>query len=168
MRPELGHRGPCGGDGMSALPTSWFVVADGGRAHILARRPDGGFETVSEIDASEAHSRSRDLGSDRPGRAYESAGGARHGIEPRSDPHDKAKNEFARMVAELVNEAGARDEFAALALVAPSHVLAAIKDHLDDRAAGRLAGELARDLTKLPHNQLFERLAAIVAPPRAS
>ena len=115
---------------MKRSPKAWFVVADGARARILARRPDGSLATVCEVDAATAHSRARDLGSDRPGRAHESTGAVRHAVEPPSDPHDKAKHDFAHLLAEQVNEAAARDEFVALSLVAPSPILAEIKGHL--------------------------------------
>jgi protein required for attachment to host cells len=150
---------------MTGLPLTWFVVADGGRAHILARRPDGGFAGVTDIDSPVQHEPSRELASDRPGRARESVGGARHAVAPRSDPHDKAKHDFAHLVAEQVNAAAARDDFAALVLVAPSPILADIKERLDSAAASRLAGEIAKDLTKLPAGELHQRLAEIGAAP---
>jgi protein required for attachment to host cells len=149
---------------MSEHPSAWFVVADGGRARILARRPDGRFETVTEIVSAAVHRRSRELGSDAPGRAFESTGGSRHALAPRSDPHRRAKADFASIVADQVNEAAARGEFVSLALVAPPAILAEIKGHLDDAAAGRLVGVLAKDLAKLPENELRERLAEIGAP----
>ncbi|HEV2303344.1 MAG TPA: host attachment protein, partial [Stellaceae bacterium] len=100
----------------------------------------------------------RDLGADRPGRAFESAGGARHAVAPRTDPHRRAKTDFAQILAEEIVRARQQGAFDRLALVAPPPILAAIKEHLDAECERRLDGELAKDLTKLPEAELRRRL----------
>ena len=74
----------------------WIVVADGEHARIVAPREDGALQTHDRIDSKSAHLRSSDLGADHPGRVQESASAARHGAEPRTDPHEAAKERFAR------------------------------------------------------------------------
>ncbi|HVJ55873.1 MAG TPA: host attachment protein [Aliidongia sp.] len=137
--------------------TTWFVVADGGSARIIALTA-GGFVSVSALASSDARHRSSDLGSDHPGRVFESAGHGRHAIEPRTDPRQHAKIEFARQVAGMVNDGARSGLCARLVLVAPSLVLRAIREALDPGAAAMLAGEHAKDLVKLPEAELRERL----------
>lgn len=146
---------------MTRYPRSWFVVADGARARILARHRDGAFEKVSEIVSASAHRPSREIGSDRPGRTFESTGNGRHALTPRNDPHQHDKIEFARLIAGEVNKAGDRDQFDNLVLAAPPRTLGEIKQHLTGIAAERLHFELAKDLTKLPEGELRERLSTI-------
>ena len=74
----------------------WIVVADGEHARIVAPREDGALQTHDRIDSKSAHLRSSDIGADHPGRVQESASAARHGAEPRTDPHEAAKERFAR------------------------------------------------------------------------
>src|SRR5579863_5124898 len=55
---------------MTKIPCTWFVVADGEHARVLAHRTDRGFEEARRLDSAAAHRRARDLGADRPGRAF--------------------------------------------------------------------------------------------------
>lgn len=143
---------------MTKTRRTWFVVADGEHARVLAHSPEGGFEDSLALDSAAAHRRARDLGADRPGRAFESAGGAHHAIAPRSDPHRRAKTDFARIVADEIGRGQRQGAFDRLALVAPPPILEAIKEHLDAECGKRLDGELAKDLTKLPEAELRRRL----------
>ena len=143
---------------MAKTRRTWFVVADGEHARVLAHSPDGGFEEALALDSAAAHRRARELGADRPGRVFESAGGAHHAIAPRSDPHRRAKTDFAEIVADEIVEAQRQGAFDRLALVAPPAILEAIKEHLDGECGKRLERELAKDLTKLPQDELRRRL----------
>lgn len=140
---------------------TWFVVADGEHARVLAHEPDRGFEDTLALDSAAAHRRARDLGADRPGRAYESAGGAHHAVAERTDLHRRAKTDFAQIVAGEIVRARREGAFDRLALVAPPPILAAIKEHLDADCATRLYGELAKDLLKLPDEELRRRLGEL-------
>lgn len=152
---------------MHENPTIWYVIADGGRARILRyRKDDDAFERVTELVSATAHLSTKDLGSDKPGRAFESAGGARHAIEPRSDFHEKGEVEFARVLAANINEGADRNDFQLLALVAPSRFIHAIKDALKSGATERLFAEVDKDLTKLPEDTLRERLLSVPIPHR--
>jgi protein required for attachment to host cells len=60
-------------------PRTWYVVADGGRARIVQKRNgENAFDTHRELVSAEIHSRTHELGTDRPGRTHESAMSARH------------------------------------------------------------------------------------------
>jgi protein required for attachment to host cells len=144
----------------------WIVVADGEHARIVVPREDGVLQTQERIDSKSAHLRSSDLGSDRPGRVHESASVARHSAEPRTDPHDAAKARFAEDLGHWILEASRNAAFDELLLVAPSHVLARLRESLDNPASDKLRGALAKDLTKIPDHELQPHLAEWVAPPR--
>jgi len=140
----------------------WYVIADGGRTRIVEAREERSlFRTRSEVESVDIHRRSHDVGSDRPGRSHESAGAGSHAVEPREDIHIAAKRDFAREIAVTLNEAGARNEFDRLVIVAPAPILQAIKHHLDSETTKRLTAELQRDLTKVPDQNLNEHLATL-------
>jgi protein required for attachment to host cells len=145
-------------------PRTWFVIADGGRARIVEPREERSlFRTLREIESVDIHHRSHDIGSDRPGRAQESATTGGHAVEPREDIHKAAKQDFARQVADILNTGAARDEFDRLVLVAPAMILNEIRSHLDATTAPRVTAELQRDLTKVPDAELKEHLEALTA-----
>jgi protein required for attachment to host cells len=141
----------------------WFVVADGARARILAKRAElPGFDTLDEFHSDDARKFSRELTSDKPGRGQESAQtGRRSGMEPTSDAHAKEKRVFARFVAGELNRAGQAKRFDELVLIAPTRALADIRDALDTQTKAKLAHEVAKDLTNMPQDQLAEHLGQI-------
>jgi protein required for attachment to host cells len=143
----------------------WIVVADGEHARIVTPREDGVLQTHQRIDSTSAHLRSSDLGADRPGRVHESASVARHGVEPRTDPHAAAKERFARDLGRWLLNASREGEFDELLLVAPSHILADLREGLDKPAADKLRGVLAKDLTGVPDHELQPHLGQWVRPP---
>jgi protein required for attachment to host cells len=144
----------------------WIVVADGEHARVVAPREDGVLETQDRIDSKSAHLRSSDLGADQPGRVHESASVSRHAAEPRTDPHDAAKERFAEDLGAWLLQSSRQGAFDELVLVAPSHVLGRLRESLDKPASDKLRGVLARDLTKVPDHELQPHLSEWVQPPR--
>jgi protein required for attachment to host cells len=138
----------------------WYVIADGGRARFVERDNKGAYRTVLSFVASELHERSQDLGLDRPARVKESASPARHAVEPRRDLHEAAKEDFVKLVAEQLDAEHGRGQFEKLVLVAPRGVLTELKQKLSKPMAKLLAGDLQKDLTRVPDHALVEHLAA--------
>lgn len=140
----------------------WALVADGGRARLFERRlPAGPWRERAE-DAIEAHNpRSRQQGTDRPGRVQESATSAHHAIEPRSDPHRAAKAAFAAHLAERLEDSG--DAFGHLVLVAPPSFLGDLRAAIGAAARRKLHGSLDKDLT---HASLADIVAHLDTIPR--
>lgn len=141
---------------------TWVVIADGGRARLVVRREtEPHYATLRELVSVAERAPSRELGADRPGRGRESATAARHAIEPRSDPHELAKEAFAQEVAKVLNEANAANEFDRIILVAPPHVAAALRHGLGKAVQAKIAGELSKDLVKVPDHELGRHIDEI-------
>lgn len=141
-----------------------ILIADGEHARFVRPAADHALHTQEAIDSPAAHQRSADLGSDRPGAAFHSTSTAHHAVAPRHDPHDLAKEHFAKDLAARLNQAAAQDAFAALVLVAPPHTLATIQAGLDATARGRVVGALDKDLVKTPDHELGPHLRDWVRP----
>mgnify|MGYP003705265367 FL=1 len=105
---------------------TWVVVADGARAHI-ARQPSTGqpLESVAGEDfVNPSHGRTRDIGTDKPGRVMDSThGGHRHAVE-QIDWHRFEKKKFAKSIAEHLEQAAEAKAFDRLVLVAPTALAA--------------------------------------------
>lgn len=98
--------------------TTWVVIADGARARIVATEgPGTGLVPLREMESAASRTPSRELGVERPGRAFESADVMRHAIEPRVDWHRFEKQQFARDIAAIVDNALGRRRFDTLVLV---------------------------------------------------
>jgi protein required for attachment to host cells len=146
------HRNPC------------FVIADGGHVRFVFPAEDNALHTRDASDSPHLHDQSSDLGSDKPGRSFESASVTRHAMSPKHDPHDMEKQRFAHTVAKTVCELSDANGFDELILVAPSQILSEIREHLDVTTAAKLVGTLAKDLTKVPDDALYPHLKEWVRP----
>jgi len=146
--------------------TLWIAIADGEHARFV--QPDGSdkLHTVTAMDSASAHLRSRDIGTDRPGRSFESSGATRHAVGERHDPHQLEKERFAALVAERLNAAASGGEFDQLVLAAPARTLHELREALNDAAAKRIVGTLERDLVKTPDHELAAHLGEWLTPAR--
>lgn len=138
---------------------TWLLVADAARArifavdleaHALNRIPK------HELDAETAPS--RELGSDRPGRTFDSAGQGRHAKEPPTDPHRYEKRRFAHRLAVLLTAELRQGAFDRLLVVAPPQMLGDLRADYSDDVRAALVEEIAKDLTALAPHELEARL----------
>ncbi len=147
---------------MPRHPTTWIVIADGSRARIVVHREGGkGFDIVSETASQEAHTPSHEIWADRPGRTREGGYAGHHGIEPRRDPHNERKAAFVRGLAAQLNQAAEEKRFDRLILFAPPRCLGEMRDALDEAARRKIKAAAAKDLTKLPLDELPRYLDAL-------
>ena len=91
---------------------TWIVVADGARARFfLSEGWQTGLKPALNADPVAANVPGREIGSDRPGRSFESANSMRHAMTPRTDWRQYEKHVFAKSVAQILNDAAARQTF---------------------------------------------------------
>ncbi|WBO59431.1 host attachment protein [Acidocella sp. MX-AZ03] len=117
--------------------------------------------TVRTLTSAEAHRRSAELRSDRPGASFHSDSTAHHAITPRHDPHELEKERFARLIADEINGMQAKD-FDSLVIVAPSHILSVMKRTLHPLVLAKLLGEVDKDLVKTPNDKLWKHLEELM------
>ena len=142
---------------LSDLIGCLIVIADGEHARFVRPAADNAPKTQRVFDSTRAHYRASDLDSDRGSTAH-------HSVAPRHDPHEMAKADFARYVAEQINAAASQDEFRQLLLVAPARGLQEINAGLDKAASARIAGTVAQDLVSVPDDELQPHLKAWIRP----
>ncbi len=140
-----------------------IIVFDGEHARFIQPSKENVLHTERSFDAAEAHKRSADLRSDRPGASFHSDSSAHHALNPRHDPHDLEKTSFIHFVAAEVN-AMAEEAFSKLVIAAPVYALNIIKDELKPAVLSKLSGTIPKDLVKTPDGELWEHLKAFVPP----
>lgn len=116
-------------------------------------------QEVARITDPAAHLHDRDLMSDRPGRSYESFGGARHALEREDDPRHREAVRFARRVARRLDEARRKDEFENLVVVAGPPFLGLLRAAMSQPTKACIAREIRKDLVHGPIAVLREHLA---------
>lgn len=148
---------------MKGLRT-WVLICDGGRARVLANAAAGArLAPVDGLSFATDLPRSRDLMSERPGRAHESHGAARHAYEQRSDAHDQMKADFLGSVVAAIAARQEKGEFDRLVVVAPPAALGVVRAKLPDRLARAVAAEVAKDLTKTADGEIAGHLGDAIA-----
>lgn len=141
---------------------TWILIADGGRARVLAAASAGaplvrvpGLERQADLPAG------HDIVTDRLPRTHDSVGAGRHAIEPRVDPRDQLKSSFVAAVAAMLDEKAAQGEVDRLIVVAPPKVLGQLRRDLSTRTKAIIAGEVAKDLTKVPDHEVASHLTDV-------
>lgn len=135
------------------LPHDAFVfVGDGRKALFLRNEGDEKFANLvtERVLNGELNPATHEQGSDRPGRAYASAGsGARSSVET-TDWHEIEEHRFAQRAAEaleaLVRERGTR----VLVIAAPAKTLADLRRTLHADVKSKVIAEIDKDFTKIP------------------
>jgi protein required for attachment to host cells len=144
-------------------PRTWILIADGARAHVVASAgPGADLKLVPGSDIRHELRPTREIGTDRPGRAQESVGGSRHALAPRVDWHQQQKEEFARAIARKLDAEAASGSFEKLVLVAPPQTLGEIRAALKPATTKRIAAEINKDLTHVPIPDLGDHLGDAV------
>lgn len=143
---------------------TWVVVADGARARVFENTgPGKGLYEVPGSAVDQPDPASRDIGTDRPGRGRESAGAGKHAMQPRTDLHDHAEQKFANALAARLNAARPRNEFDRLILIAAPKTLGHLRAALAPQTAKLVTGEIDKDLTGRPQEEIERQVAAIAA-----
>ena len=122
--------------------TTWYVVADGGKARILTMDGDR-MRTLESFDNSGHGDTDEDP-----------SAGTSQLKAPKADPHDQAKAHFAKQVAAKLNEAVRTGKVDEIALAAPAHVLHDIREALDKAASAKLGKTLSKDFANTPDGEL--------------
>ena len=142
---------------------TYVLIADGARARLFVveegtadLKPALGQEFIG------TNLPSREIGSDRPGRSFDSAGSGRHAMEPPTDPHRHAERVFAQEVAGVLEDARRRNEFQHLIVVAPPKALGDLRAEFSTVLRDRVTAELHKDLTKVPVHDLPSHLAEVL------
>ncbi|HEX4893490.1 MAG TPA: host attachment protein [Hyphomicrobiaceae bacterium] len=142
---------------------TWILIADAQSARALASTgPASRLEPVSGMNRTNALPKTSDIMSDRQGRSFESTGGTRHPMEPRSDPREQLKTRFAQDLVHTLDAQHAAGAFDRLVMVAPPHFLGDLRAALTPRLKSALHGDIDKDLTKVPDNEIRSHLGDIV------
>lgn len=136
------------------------LVCDGAKALILA---DSGIAPQPKLRVLESlvepHPTSQEQGTDRPGRVHESKGESRSAVEA-PDYHAIAEADFLRRLAgrlaELVGEGAAQR----ILIVAAPRALGTLREALTPPVKAVVEGEIAKDLVKLPVDEIERHIAA--------
>ena len=125
----------------------WIVVANGSVARIFAANSS---HTPTEMEAlvhPETRLHGRDLVSGKPGRAFDSFGGARHSLASELTPQKNEAHHFADTVAKHLDAARDKMEFTKLYFVISPAFLGLLRNALSTPTREMVALEVDKDAT---------------------
>ena len=149
-----------------ALPHNALVlVADGTKALFLRNHGD-----QNQIDLrTEAHDqrqdrKDREIKTDAPGTTKQSFGSGRPAYEE-TDFHQQEEDRWIKEAAEELKTRALRNDFDALAIVAPPKALGLLKKCLHKEVQKRIVVTLNTEMTDRPIPDIEELLVGEAAPP---
>jgi len=137
----------------------WVVVADQSKARIFTvADPHGPLLDVGELEHPQGREHDRALNSDKPGRAFDSMGHARHSMGTAVEPGKQEAIRFAKQVADHVRAAHHEGHCNRLLLVAGPSQLGLLRGHL--KASGMVISELEKNLGQYDAVEIRKHLPA--------
>ena len=145
---------------------TWFLIADGARARILENDgPGRGLIANDRLVFDGDHAATHDIVSDREGRSYSSHGPGRSAIDARTDPHRELKRSFAHHLADVLAHELEQNSYDRLIIIAAPVTLGDLRAALSQKVVARVSAEVAKDLTKLPNDEVSRHLENVLTPP---
>lgn len=147
------------------VPHNAFVlVADGRKMLFFRNEGDAAYPNLKvELAEEQADAADRDQKTDAAGSASSLRGGqfaAGGGSLGETDFHQQEEDRFAAEAAAMLKRRALAHEFETLIIVAPPKTLGELRKHYHKEVSDRLAGELAKDLTGHPVDEIEKALAA--------
>ncbi len=133
------------------------LVADGRK--MLFFRNEGDANTpnlIVEDQHQQANPADRHQKTDAAGQASSTTGGTMG----ETDFHQQAEDRFAAEAADLLRKRALANDFESLIVVAPPKTLGEMRKHYHKSVSDKLAGELDKDLTGHPVDQIEKLISA--------
>ena len=140
---------------------SFVVVADGKKMLFFRNEGDSEYPKL-EIERKREQSNPSDLDqkTDQAGQAPSGSGGAGYSSYGEVDFHHLEEDRFAAETAELLRKRALNNDFESLIIVAPPKTLGELRKHYHKEVEKRLAGEIAKDLTGHPVDEIEKIIQA--------
>ena len=145
---------------MQVPHNSFVVVADGEKMLFFRNEGDAEYPKLQvERKREQENPSTADQKTDESGRTFASAGPGHNAYEE-TDFHQLEEDRFAAETAELLRKRALRNEFESLIVVAPPRTLGELRKHYHKEVEKRLAGEIAKDLTRHPVDEIEKIISA--------
>lgn len=141
-----------------AQHSTWILVANSSTAKIFKLVQFPKIEAFKTFDHPESRLHDSELTSDRPGRAFESMGTARHAYESKHDPKSVEITKFGRILADFLNVAYENGDFSRLYLFANPSFLGVLRQEMPQRLQDAIVAEFGKDMTEHPTADIEKQL----------
>ncbi len=136
---------------------TWILVADGARARIFVKKHKKLNNALGQDFVGE-NLLDSEIGTDKPGRGYESSNPTRHAYQPRTDWHQYQKELFAKELCSILEKSNENAEFDELIIISPPKTLGDIRGHLNKHIFPKITAEIPKDVSKFNEQELVSFL----------
>ena len=150
------------------IPNNGYVlVADGRKMLFFRNQGDEAYPNLEVVTATEQKNpKTSEQGTDKPGRGFTAGGAHRAGnisslsganhrsAYSQTDFHTLEETRFAEDAADMLKQRALANEYESLLIVAPPSTLGDLRKHYHKEVEKRLVGEIAKDLTNHPVDQI--------------
>ncbi len=144
------------------MSKTWILVAHRAGARLFESDGPGRMRRVEEIAHPEGRLENRALGSDKPGRSFDSHGAGRHALGKEHDEAETVAQAFAHKLAAHLDNARAKNAYSRLVLVAEPRFLGHLRAALTTHTASLVGATIDKDLGKVSDHDLPAHLGGVV------
>jgi len=138
----------------------WVVVCDGAKALVLENAGDTQDPNLKTREVYEQKDKTtRELGTDKPGRAVNSAGNNRSAVE-QTDWHDRNEQAFLEDLVKKLDRELSAGLFKSLIVCAPPRALGVLRRAYTPALKQAVREEVDKDFVKVPVHEIEKRLTA--------
>lgn len=137
----------------------WVLVANSGNATLFtADSPTASLTELMNFDNPYARVKQMELGSDRPGRSFDSHGEGRHAMAVEVEPKEQEQIRFAKLIVDRLEQGRVENAFERLVVVAAPAFLGLLRANFNAPLSSLLSLEIDKDYTALRPEELRTRL----------
>lgn len=152
-----------------SLPNQALVLVTDGRKLLLLRNHGNQNQIDLRVERHDERTdqKNGEMTTDAPGINQQSGGYGRPAYEE-TDFHQLEEDRWAKQAAERINARALRNDFAALAIIAPPRTLGELRKCLHKEAAARVVIEIDKEMTGRPIADIEALLVKATAPTELS
>jgi protein required for attachment to host cells len=144
------------------MNNTWILVAHRGGARVFDNTgPGQGLNLLQDIPHPQGKLKSKDIGSDKPGRGSGSRG-ARTSFQQEQEPAAHVAEVFAKQLAGLLDDGRLKQRYGRLVLVAEPHFLGILRAALSRETAALVTAAVNKDLGHVEAHELPKHLEGVV------
>ena len=144
------------------MKNTWILVANATVARIFVAENNQKLKEIDLLEHPEGRLHERDLVSDRPGRAYESANTSRHAMDYQTSPKKHEIELFARRISNHLDAAYNAGKFDKLYIVANPQFLGLLRQTIVSPVEKHIAGEVDKDMTQMLAEDIRKNLPYVL------
>lgn len=144
------------------MAKTWILIAHRSGARLFEHRgPAKGMHLLQNVDHPAGKLKNQDIDTDKPGRHVDSRNN-RHGYGHDQEPTQHIAEQFAKQLAELLEEGRIQQRYSRLVLVAEPRFLGLLRAALSAPTAALVSDALDKDLGGIETRDLPKHLEQVV------